>query len=50
MYPSSRYATYEYEDDSVPHSSHNYYETSEYPGNIILILHFTFYIFFNIKF
>ncbi|XP_061927907.1 KH domain-containing, RNA-binding, signal transduction-associated protein 3 isoform X4 [Apis cerana] len=32
MYPSSRYATYEYEDDSVPHSSHNYYETSEYPG------------------
>lgn len=43
MYPSSRYATYEYEDDSVPHSSHNYYETSEYPGNIILILHFTFF-------
>ncbi|XP_012347775.1 KH domain-containing, RNA-binding, signal transduction-associated protein 3 isoform X2 [Apis florea] len=31
MYPSSRYATYEYEDDTVPHSSHNYYETSEYP-------------------
>ncbi|XP_012170528.1 KH domain-containing, RNA-binding, signal transduction-associated protein 3-like isoform X1 [Bombus vosnesenskii] len=31
MYPSSRYTTYEYEDDAVPHSSHNYYETSEYP-------------------
>ncbi|KAG7209485.1 hypothetical protein KM043_015571 [Ampulex compressa] len=31
MYPSSRYTTYEYEDEAVPHSSHDYYETSEYP-------------------
>ncbi|KAK9310110.1 hypothetical protein QLX08_000406 [Tetragonisca angustula] len=28
---TSGYTTYEYEDDTVPHSSHNYYETSEYP-------------------
>ncbi|XP_076236728.1 KH domain-containing, RNA-binding, signal transduction-associated protein 2 isoform X2 [Calliopsis andreniformis] len=31
MYPSSRYTTYEYDEDAVPHSSHEYYETSEYP-------------------
>ncbi|XP_017889941.1 KH domain-containing, RNA-binding, signal transduction-associated protein 3-like isoform X1 [Ceratina calcarata] len=31
MYPSSRYTTYDYEDEAVPHSSHDYYETSEYP-------------------
>ncbi|XP_011154591.1 KH domain-containing, RNA-binding, signal transduction-associated protein 2 isoform X3 [Harpegnathos saltator] len=31
MYSSSRYTTYEYEDDSGPHSSHDYYESSDYP-------------------
>ncbi|XP_014471817.1 PREDICTED: KH domain-containing, RNA-binding, signal transduction-associated protein 2-like isoform X2 [Dinoponera quadriceps] len=31
MYPSSRYTTYEYDDDSGPHSSHDYYESSDYP-------------------
>ncbi|KAM0733509.1 KH domain-containing, RNA-binding, signal transduction-associated protein 2 [Formica fusca] len=29
--PSSGYTTYEYEDDSAPHSSHDYYESSDYP-------------------
>ncbi|XP_003700858.1 KH domain-containing, RNA-binding, signal transduction-associated protein 3 isoform X2 [Megachile rotundata] len=28
---ASGYTTYEYDDDAVPHSSHDYYETSEYP-------------------
>ncbi|XP_026827401.1 KH domain-containing, RNA-binding, signal transduction-associated protein 2 isoform X1 [Ooceraea biroi] len=28
---SSGYTTYEYEDDSAPHSSHDYYESSDYP-------------------
>nr|XP_033323678.1 KH domain-containing, RNA-binding, signal transduction-associated protein 3-like isoform X2 [Megalopta genalis] len=28
---TSGYTTYDYDDDSVPHSSHEYYETSEYP-------------------
>ncbi|XP_031847251.1 KH domain-containing, RNA-binding, signal transduction-associated protein 2 isoform X1 [Nomia melanderi] len=28
---TSGYTTYEYDDDAVPHSSHEYYETSEYP-------------------
>lgn len=44
MYPSSRYTTYEYEDDAVPHSSHEYYETSEYPGKAshLLSLHYYF--------
>ncbi|XP_043462420.1 KH domain-containing, RNA-binding, signal transduction-associated protein 2-like isoform X1 [Leptopilina heterotoma] len=32
MYQSSgRYGSYDYEDDSIPHSSHDYYESSEYP-------------------
>ncbi|XP_029171291.1 KH domain-containing, RNA-binding, signal transduction-associated protein 3-like isoform X2 [Nylanderia fulva] len=29
---NSGYTTYEYEDDSAPHSSHDYYESSDYPG------------------
>ncbi|KAH0950561.1 hypothetical protein HN011_003903 [Eciton burchellii] len=28
---NSGYTTYEYEDDSAPHSSHDYYESSDYP-------------------
>lgn len=32
MYSFSSYTTYEYEDDSAPHSSHDYYESSDYPG------------------
>ncbi|KAL2718720.1 hypothetical protein V1478_012596 [Vespula squamosa] len=31
MYPTSRYTTYEYEEDAVPHTSHDYYEMSDYP-------------------
>ncbi|KAK2584861.1 hypothetical protein KPH14_006297 [Odynerus spinipes] len=31
MYPTSRYTTYEYEEEAVPHTSHDYYETSDYP-------------------
>ncbi|XP_032673370.1 KH domain-containing, RNA-binding, signal transduction-associated protein 3-like isoform X2 [Odontomachus brunneus] len=29
---SSGYTTYEYDDESGPHSSHDYYESSDYPG------------------
>lgn len=35
VYPSSRYTTYEYEDDSAPHTSHDYYEASDYPGKLL---------------
>lgn len=28
---NSGYTTYEYEDDAAPHSSHDYYESSDYP-------------------
>lgn len=38
-YSSSRYTTYEYEDDSAPHSSHDYYESSDYPGKIFLFIY-----------
>ncbi|KAL2749129.1 hypothetical protein V1477_002739 [Vespula maculifrons] len=31
MYPTSRYTTYEYEEEAVPHTSHDYYEMSDYP-------------------
>ncbi|XP_015175468.1 PREDICTED: KH domain-containing, RNA-binding, signal transduction-associated protein 3 isoform X1 [Polistes dominula] len=31
MYPTSRYSTYEYEEEPVPHTSHDYYEMPEYP-------------------
>ncbi|XP_011155950.1 KH domain-containing, RNA-binding, signal transduction-associated protein 3 isoform X2 [Solenopsis invicta] len=29
--PNSGYTTYEYDDDSAPHSSRDYYESSDYP-------------------
>ncbi|XP_011694559.1 PREDICTED: KH domain-containing, RNA-binding, signal transduction-associated protein 3-like isoform X2 [Wasmannia auropunctata] len=29
---NSGYTTYEYDDDSAPHSSRDYYESSDYPG------------------
>ena len=33
MYQSpGRYASYDYEDETLPHSSHDYYDSSEYPG------------------
>lgn len=32
MYPTSRYTTYEYEEEAAPHTSHDYYEMSDYPG------------------
>lgn len=35
MYPTSRYTTYEYEEEAVPHTSHDYYEMSDYPGKNI---------------
>lgn len=37
MYPSSRYTTYEYDDDSAPHSSRDYYESSDYPGKLLYL-------------
>lgn len=35
MYPTSRYTTYEYEEEAVPHTSHDYYEMSDYAGKNI---------------
>lgn len=37
MYSSSRYTTYEYDDDSAPHSSRDYYESSDYPGKLLYL-------------
>lgn len=34
-----RYTTYEYDDDSAPHSSRDYYESSDYPGKLLYLLH-----------
>ncbi|KAK0180583.1 hypothetical protein PV327_002950 [Microctonus hyperodae] len=31
VYASSRYTTYEYDDEPTSHSSHDYYDTSDYP-------------------
>ncbi|XP_063986529.1 KH domain-containing, RNA-binding, signal transduction-associated protein 3-like isoform X3 [Diachasmimorpha longicaudata] len=31
VYSSSRYSTYDYDDDPPPHSSHDYYDSSDYP-------------------
>lgn len=38
LYLSSRYTTYEYDDDSAPHSSRDYYESSDYPGKLFIYL------------
>lgn len=32
--PPGRYQSYEYDEETIPHASHEYYEAPEYPGKL----------------